>query len=80
MSLQPPPIEFTVAEIEQDTILQFFHYSHLPAALQARSRPFCEMARLIVDTTPDNDERYTGLRKLLEAKDCIVRAFIPPAA
>lgn len=74
--IHPPPTEFTAEEIKQDAILQFFHYSHLPPALQARSRPFCEQARQIVDTTPRNAERTAGLRKLLEAKDCIVRAHV----
>lgn len=76
--IHPPPTEFSADEIKQDAILQFFHYSHLPPALQARSRMFCDVARDIVDTTPRNAERTAGLRKLLEAKDCIVRASIPP--
>jgi len=60
-------------------LLQFFRYSHLPAHLQAVSGPFGELAKLIVATLPDNPERTTALRKLLEAKDCAVRAvlFLP---
>jgi hypothetical protein len=68
------PSEFTEEEIKADQILQFFHYSHLPEKLQSRSKPFCEMARNIIDTTPRNAERSTALRKLLEAKDCAIRA------
>lgn len=60
----------------QDTILQFFEYGHLPKHLQAISKPFCEQAQDIVKTIPRNPEREAGLRKLLEAKDCIVRAFL----
>lgn len=74
--LHPAPQEFTADEIRQDHILQFFHYAHLPDVLQSRSRPFCEIARMIVDTTPRNPERTVALRKLLEAKDANVRAFI----
>jgi hypothetical protein len=75
--IHPAPIEFTADEIAQDAILRFFHYAHLPPTLQARSAPFCALARQIVDTTPRNAERTAGLRKLLEAKDCIVRAALP---
>ena len=74
MTLHPSPQEFTEEEIKQDHILQFFHYAHLPDALRARSKPFCDVARQIVDTTPRNPERTVALRKLLEAKDAAVRA------
>jgi len=57
-------------------LLQFFKYEHLPEHLQNVSRPFGELAKEIVDTLPDNPERTTALRKLLEAKDCAVRALL----
>ena len=76
MSLHPAPTEFTENEIKQDHILQFFHYAHLPPALQERSKPFCDLARMIVKNTPRNPERTVALRKLLEAKDANVRAFV----
>lgn len=59
-----------------DRMLQFFVYEHLPQHLQAVSRPFCDLANQIVTTYPANPERTAGLCKLLEAKDCIVRAAI----
>lgn len=74
--IHPAPVEFTKEEIEQDNILRFFHYSHLPPSLQARSKPFCDLARLLIDTTPRNQERTVALRKLLESKDAAVRAGI----
>lgn len=74
--LHPAPQEFTAEEIKEDHILQFFHYAHLPEALRSRSAPFCELARMIVSTTPRNPERTVALRKLLEAKDANVRAFV----
>lgn len=74
--IHPAPSEFTAEEVDRDQVLRFFHYSHLPAALQERSRPFCELARRLVDTTPRNAERSVALRKLLEAKDAAVRAHI----
>lgn len=60
----------------KDIILQFFEYGHMPEHLQTISKPFCEQAQNIVKTIPRNPEREAGLRKLLEAKDCIVRAFV----
>jgi hypothetical protein len=58
----------------REPMLQFFEYSHLPATLQSVSNPFCSIAEWIVETLPRNPERTTALRKLLEAKDCAVRA------
>lgn len=74
----------------QDYLLQFFEYEHLPPYLQMVARPFRELAWAIVhgdnvpqsggvtigSGIPDNPEREAGLRKLLEAKDCAVRALL----
>lgn len=38
--------------------------------------PFCELAKVIDGTLPDNPEKTTAIRKLLEAKDCAVRALL----
>lgn len=66
-------------------IMQFFAYEHLPPHLQAVSRPFCELARALVQPgggvqdaplVPRNPERTVALRKLLEAKDAAVRAVL----
>lgn len=57
-------------------ILQYFAYEHLPTHLQAVSKPFGDHARLLVETLPNNQERVHALRKLLEAKDCAVRALL----
>ncbi len=59
-----------------DKMLQFFHYAHLPEKLQLVSKPFCELAKSVVETLPSNPERTVALRKLLEAKDAAVRASI----
>lgn len=55
-------------------MLQFFTYAHLPTRLQDVSRPFCDLAVHMVSNLPRNPERTVALRKLLEAKDCAVRA------
>lgn len=57
-------------------ILQFFAYAHLPAHLQAVSKPFGDLAQHVVETLPRNPERTVALRKLLEAKDAAVRALV----
>lgn len=74
--IHPAPAEFKEEELIADPILRFFHYRHLPEKLQGISAPFCDMARLIIDTCPRNAERTMALRKLLEAKDCAVRASL----
>lgn len=74
--IHPKPTEFSDEEVREDHILRYFHYSHLPDALQARSKPFCDLARHIIDTTDRNPERTVALRKLLEAKDAAVRAGV----
>lgn len=56
-------------------ILAFFKYEHLPAHLQEVSRPFAELANAIAERPTEHPaEVASGLRKLLEAKDCIVRS------
>lgn len=61
---------------QTEPMLQFFGYEHLPEALQQHSKPFADLATRIVATLPRNPERTVALRKLLEAKDCAVRASI----
>lgn len=59
-------------------ILRYFRYAHLPSALHATSRPFQALALRMALQAPTNPETTTGLRKLLEAKDCAVRAAMYP--
>lgn len=56
--------------------MQFFAYEHLPQHLQEVSKPFGDLARQIDQSLPNNPEKSTALRKLLEAKDCAVRAVL----
>lgn len=56
-------------------ILRFFEYDHLPDNLQEVSRPFWELAHRFAEEF-EGAELTTGLRKLLEAKDCMVRAAL----
>ncbi|HCD3004933.1 TPA: hypothetical protein NDS87_003749 [Enterobacter cloacae] len=57
-------------------IIKYFAYQHLPAHLQEVSKPIGDLATLMDETLPDGAEKSAGLRKLLEAKDALVRAKI----
>lgn len=55
-------------------IIKYFEYSHLPEHLQQISKPLGDLASTMDSNLPDGAEKSAGLRKLLEAKDCFVRA------
>ena len=55
-------------------IMKYFEHAHLPPNLQKVSKPVCELAEKMETTLPGCAEKSAGLRKLLEAKDCFVRA------
>jgi hypothetical protein len=61
-------------------ILRHFEYGHLPDYLKVVSSASHELAHEMADRLPDGPELTAGLRKLLEAKDCFVRAAVAPAA
>lgn len=61
-----------------ERILKWFAYNHLPEHLQVVSKPFGELASIIVETIQPGPERTVALRKLLEAKDAAVRAVVSP--
>jgi hypothetical protein len=56
--------------------LQFFSSDHLPENLAEVVRPFQALAALVTVTLGASPERSACLRKLLEAKDCAVRAKV----
>jgi hypothetical protein len=59
------------------SILRYFSYDHLPSNLQSISKPFCDLAHSLVgELDLSGPELTVGLRKLLEAKDCAVRAAL----
>jgi hypothetical protein len=57
-------------------LLQFFDFDHLPPHLREISRPCCALANEMDMRLPEGAEKQAGLRKLLEAKDCFVRATL----
>lgn len=57
-------------------LMKWFEFSHLPADLQTVSAPIYTLAATLDAELPEGAEKTAGLRKLLEAKDCLVRAKI----
>ena len=57
-------------------ILEHFTFDHLPAELQRVSAPFSQLAHAVATGGTSGPETTTCLRKLLEAKDCAVRAAL----
>lgn len=61
---------------EDYPILQFFAYDHLPNSVKHVSQQCSLLASYMVGALPVGPEVSAGLRKLLEAKDCFVRAAL----
>lgn len=61
-------------------LMQFFTYAHLPNGLQPMSKPVCDVATYYDAMLVESPEKTAGLRKLLEAKDCFVRASLEQPA
>jgi hypothetical protein len=47
-------------------------YEHLPAHLQAVSKPFHDLVQHLLGVLPDDPELSAAIRKVREAKDCAV--------
>jgi len=62
-----------------DALLGYFSYEHLPAGSPMRetSAECADLAKVMARDLPPGPEVTAGLRKLLEAKDCFVRASLP---
>lgn len=57
-------------------LLRWFEYEHLPLDLQGTSKPFHRLAHDLANGPASGPELTAALRKLLEAKDCAVRAVL----
>jgi len=60
-----------------NAIMRYFETGHLPAELRVVSEQFETLAFRMDGELLDSAEKSAGLRKLLEAKDCFVRASLP---
>lgn len=53
-------------------LIRLFAWSHLPPRLAGVSKPFAQLAMSMLAQLGDGPELSAGLRKLREAKDCMV--------
>jgi hypothetical protein len=60
-------------------VLRYFEFDHLKTPLRQVSAECHALAHQMVADLPDGQELTAGLRKLLEAKDCFVRAALDTA-
>ena len=58
-------------------LLRHFAHKHLPEPLSEISAQCAHLALVMEANLRDGPEKTAGLRKLLEAKDCFVRAALP---
>jgi len=58
-------------------ISRYFDFDHLNEPMRGISESCADLAQEMIDTIHDDPELTVGLRKLLEAKDCFVRAVLP---
>lgn len=66
-----------VSAAVHEPLLRHFRFAHLRSErMRSTSRAFTKLALLIADTMPGSAERTVALRKLVESKDCAVRAVI----
>lgn len=66
--------------MNEEPMLVWFEYRHLPEHLQVVSKSFFELADLVCSMCEPGPERSVSLRKLLEAKDAAVRARLKPGS
>lgn len=58
-------------------MMRHFRYTQLPEGpIRETSVACCELAETMDENLPEGPEKTAGLRKLVEAKDCFVRAKI----
>lgn len=73
-----PTFEEIIADRHPGTkqLARHFSYAHLPEPLRYASEQCYYLMCTMVARLPDGPELTAGLRKLLEAKDCFVRASL----
>lgn len=54
--------------------INYFEFEHLPEPLREVAEPISELAHMMLDNIVYSEQLEIGLQKLLEAKDCFVRA------
>lgn len=56
--------------------MKFFESAHLPERLAAIAQPCGDLARAMDQKLLPSEQKNLGLQRLLEAKDCFVRAML----
>ena len=64
--------------MDEERMMEWFEFGHLPEHLQAVSSGFFELACSMCELVEAGPERTVALRKLLEAKDAAVRGKLKP--
>jgi hypothetical protein len=59
-----------------ERMMRWLSYEHLAAELQSLVKVYNDLGLLICNSIPAGPERTVALRKLVESKDCAVRAHI----
>ena len=72
-------VDLTLRHPATQEICQYFEFDHLPPHLAEVSSPCRDLRDEMLAALPDGPELTTGLRKLLEAKDCFVRQAVTSA-
>lgn len=65
-----------MSQSKPSPLLKYFEFKHLPPKLGKVSEAFHTLAHQIDVGLPDGSEKTVALRKLLESKDCAVRAAL----
>lgn len=65
-----------IKELMENPIMKYFESKHLPPKLAEVSFKIGYIAEQLNTDLPNCAEKSAGLRKLLEAKDCFVRAAL----
>lgn len=60
-----------------EQLVELFDYKYLPESLKPTAEMFKLFALDLIQKLPTNKESLAALCKLLEAKDCAVRAHLP---
>lgn len=66
--------------MEEERMMKWFDFAHLPGHLQPISSVFYDAACSLIAQVNSGPERTVALRKLLEAKDAAVRAAVNPGS
>lgn len=73
-----PVVKYVEVVVDEDRMMKWFAFEHLPNHLKDTSRMFHSLASDICADIAAGPERTVALRKLLEAKDAAVRAKLNP--